>query len=68
MPMEFNNDPKTGLKTEISQRVPEIYHYPHRNPHKLKILISITTAFLASSEAQIPMVPKSQKQPSWKPH
>ncbi len=51
--MEFNDVSKTGLWTKISQRVPEIYHYPHRNPRKLKILISITTAFLVSSEAQI---------------
>jgi hypothetical protein len=29
---------KTGLRTQIRKRVPEIYHFSHRNPHKLGIL------------------------------
>ncbi len=36
--MEFNNVSKIGLRTQIRQRVPEIYHFSHRKPHKLKIL------------------------------
>jgi hypothetical protein len=33
--MEFNDVSKTGLRTKIRQRVPEIYHFSRRNPHKL---------------------------------
>ncbi len=33
--MEFNDVSKTGLKTQIRKRVPEIYHFSRRNPHKL---------------------------------
>ncbi len=36
--MEFNNVSKTGLRTQNRQRVPEIYHFFHRKPHKLEIL------------------------------
>ncbi len=36
--MEFNRLSKTGIRTQIRQRVPEIYHFSHRKPHKLKIL------------------------------
>jgi hypothetical protein len=36
--MEFNNVSKIGLRTQVRQRVPEIYHFSHRKPHKLKIL------------------------------
>jgi hypothetical protein len=36
--MEFNNVPKAGFRTQIRQRVPEIYHFFHRNPHYLEIL------------------------------
>ncbi len=35
VPMEFNNVSKIGLRTKIRQRVPEIYHFSHRKPHKL---------------------------------
>ncbi len=30
--MEFNDVYKTGLRTQIRQPVPEIYHFPRRNP------------------------------------
>ncbi len=33
--MEFNDVPKTDLRTQIRQRVPEIYHFSRCNPHKL---------------------------------
>ncbi len=33
--MEFNDVSKTSLRTQIHQRVPEIYHFSCRNPHKL---------------------------------
>jgi hypothetical protein len=33
--MEFNDVSKTGLRTQIHQRVPEIYHFSRRNSHKL---------------------------------
>ncbi len=33
--MEFNRLSKTGIRTLIRQRVPEIYHFSRRNPHKL---------------------------------
>jgi hypothetical protein len=36
--MEFNGVFKTDLRTQIRQRVPEIYHFCRRNPHKLNIL------------------------------
>ncbi len=36
--MEFNNVSKTGLRTQIRQRVPEIYQFSHRNTHQLKII------------------------------
>ncbi len=36
--MKFNNVSKIRLRTQIRQRVPEIYHFAHRKPHKLKIL------------------------------
>ncbi len=36
--MEFNDVSKTGLRTQIRQRVLEIYHFSRRNPHKLEIL------------------------------
>jgi hypothetical protein len=36
--MEFNNVSKTGLRSQIRQRVREIYHFSHCNPHKFDIL------------------------------
>jgi hypothetical protein len=36
--MEFNNVSKIGLRTQIRQRVPEIYYFCRRKPHKLEIL------------------------------
>jgi hypothetical protein len=36
--MEFNNVSKTGLRSQIRQRVFKIYHFSHRNPHKFDIL------------------------------
>ncbi len=33
--IEFNDVSKTGLRTQIRQRVPEIYHFSRRNPHKV---------------------------------
>ncbi len=33
--MKFNDVSKAGLRTQIHQRVPEIYHFSRRNPHKL---------------------------------
>jgi hypothetical protein len=33
--MKFNEVSKTGLRTQIRQRVPEIYQFSRRNPHKL---------------------------------
>ncbi len=33
--MKFNDVSKTGLRTQIRQRVPEIFHFSRRNPHKL---------------------------------
>jgi hypothetical protein len=33
--MGFNDVSKTGLGTQIRQRVPEIYHFSRRTPHKL---------------------------------
>jgi hypothetical protein len=36
--MEFNIVSKIGLRTQIRQRVPEIYYFSQRKPHKLKIL------------------------------
>jgi hypothetical protein len=33
--MDFNGVFKTGLRTQIRQRVPEIYHFSRRNPPKL---------------------------------
>jgi hypothetical protein len=36
--MEFNNVSKIGLRTQIRQRVPDIYHFSHRKPQKLEIL------------------------------
>jgi hypothetical protein len=36
--MEFNNVSKIGLSTQFRQCVPEIYHFSHRKPQKLKIL------------------------------
>ncbi len=33
--MKFNDVSKTGLRTQIRQRVPEIYHFSRRKPHKL---------------------------------
>jgi hypothetical protein len=35
--IEFKNVFKTGLRTKIRQRVPEIYHFSDRKPHKLEI-------------------------------
>ncbi len=36
--MEFNNVSKTCFRSQLHQRVPEIYYFSHRNPHKLEIL------------------------------
>jgi hypothetical protein len=36
--MEFNNVSKIGLRTQIRQRVSEIYHFSHHKPQKLEIL------------------------------
>jgi hypothetical protein len=36
--MEFNKVSKIDLRTQIRQRVPEIFHFSHRKPHKLEIL------------------------------
>jgi hypothetical protein len=33
--MKFNKVSKTGLRTQIRQRMPEIYHFSRHNPHKL---------------------------------
>jgi hypothetical protein len=33
--MEFNDVSKTGLRNQIRQRVPEMYHFSRCNPHKL---------------------------------
>jgi hypothetical protein len=42
--MEFNNVSKIDLRTQIRQRVPEIYHFSYRKPHKPEILnVSKTT-------------------------
>jgi hypothetical protein len=32
--MKFNDVSKTGLRSQIRQRVPEIYYFSRRNPHK----------------------------------
>ncbi len=37
IPMKFNNVSKTGLRTQVRQRMLEIYYFSHRNPHKLEI-------------------------------
>ncbi len=39
--MEFDGVSKTGLKTQIRQRVPEIFYFGRHNPHKLNILNSL---------------------------
>jgi hypothetical protein len=36
--MEFKSVFKTGVRTKIRQRVPEIYYFCRRKPHKLEIL------------------------------
>ncbi len=33
--MKFNDVSKTGLRTQIREREPEIYHFSRLNPHKL---------------------------------
>jgi hypothetical protein len=33
--MDFIDVSKTGLRAQIRQRVPEIYHFSRRNPPKL---------------------------------
>jgi hypothetical protein len=37
VPMEFNKDSKTATRTQVRQRVLEIYYFFNRNPNLLLI-------------------------------